>query len=72
MTSIDDIILGRGMRSNGAGIEQIAVRAGDHSVGVLADADSGAFRPWWSKGVSSTGRSSPRRSVTALPMIPGV
>jgi hypothetical protein len=31
------------MRSDGAGIEQIAVRAGDHRVGVLADADSRAF-----------------------------
>jgi hypothetical protein len=32
------------MRSNGSGIEQIAVRAGDHRAGVLADADSGAFQ----------------------------
>jgi hypothetical protein len=32
------------MRSNGAGIEQIAVRAGDHRVGVLADADSGSLQ----------------------------
>jgi hypothetical protein len=44
MTSIDDTIPGRGMRSNGAGIEQIAVRAGERRVGVPADADSGAFR----------------------------
>jgi hypothetical protein len=72
MTSTDDTIPGRGMRSNGAGIEQIAVRAGDHGVGVLVDADSGAFQALVSKAVSSTGRSSPRRSVTALPMIPGV
>jgi predicted transposase YbfD/YdcC len=32
------------MRPNGAGIEQIAVRAGDHTVSVLADEDTGAFQ----------------------------
>jgi hypothetical protein len=38
------------MRSNGAGIEQIAVRAGDHGVGVLAGADSGASRALMEQG----------------------